>query len=137
MLTTTIEKILNRGLPRSPRARQLCGELKGARLGVEVRGMTRLIVHSTGEALVVTSDAASATEAEVSGSLLGLLKLAGASPEAVLQSGAVQIRGDADVARKYRELARLLVPDPEEELARVVGDVPAHQIGRFAGKAFS
>jgi len=41
------------------------------------------------------------------------------------------------VARKYRELARLLVPDPEEELARVVGDVPAHQIGRFAGKAFS
>ena len=137
MLTTTIEKILNRGLPRSPRARQLCGELKGARLGVEVRGMTRLIVHSTGEALVVTSDAASATEAELRGSLLGLLKLAGASPEAVLQSGAAQIRGDADVARKYRELARLLVPDPEEELARVVGDVPAHQIGRFAGKAFS
>ena len=56
MLTTTIEKILNRGLPRSPRARQLCGELKGARLGVEVRGMTRLIVHSTGEALVVIDD---------------------------------------------------------------------------------
>jgi ubiquinone biosynthesis protein UbiJ len=46
-----------------------------------------------------------------------------------------QIRGDADVARKYRELARLLMPDPEEELSLVIGDVPAHQLGRLARKA--
>jgi ubiquinone biosynthesis protein UbiJ len=36
------------------------------------------------------------------------------------------------VAEAFRELARLLRPDLEEELALVVGDVPAHQLGRLA-----
>jgi ubiquinone biosynthesis protein UbiJ len=42
------------------------------------------------------------------------------------------MRGDADIARKYRELANFLKPDLEEELSLLVGDVPAHQLGRFA-----
>ena len=29
MLTATLENLLNRGLPRSPRARQLCAALSG------------------------------------------------------------------------------------------------------------
>jgi ubiquinone biosynthesis accessory factor UbiJ len=35
----------------------------------------------------------------------------------------------------FRELARLLRPDPEEELSLVVGDVPAHQLGRLVRAA--
>lgn len=137
MLTTTIEKILNRGLPRSPRARELCSELAGRSLGVEVRGLTRILVRSSGPALHCATDAAGVADADLSGSALSLLSLAGPSPEAVLQKGSVQIRGDAEVARKYRELGRLLVPDMEEELSLVIGDLPAHQLGRFARAAFS
>jgi len=135
-MLTGVANVLNRGLPRSPRARQLCSELAGSRLGVEVRGMTRIVVHSSGEVLHCTRDAAGAADADVSGSALGLLALAGPSPEAVLQKGAVEIRGDADIARKYRELARLLMPDLEEELSLAVGDVPAHQLGRLARSVF-
>jgi ubiquinone biosynthesis accessory factor UbiJ len=132
----TIENVLNRGLPRSPRARQLCSELAGSRLGVEVRGVTRILVHSSGDVLHCTRDAAGAAEVDVSGSALSLLALAGPSPDAVLQRGAVEIRGDADIARKYRELARLLMPDLEEELSLAIGDVPAHQLGRLARTVF-
>jgi ubiquinone biosynthesis protein UbiJ len=135
-MLTAIENMLNRGLPRSPRARQLVSELAGSRLGVEVRGVTRILVRSSGEVLHVTHDAAGAADADVSGSPLQLLALAGPSPEAVLQAGAVEIRGDTDIARKYRELARLLMPDPEEELSLVIGDVPAHQLGRLARSVF-
>jgi ubiquinone biosynthesis protein UbiJ len=135
-MLTTIENVLNRGLPRSPRARQLCSELAGARLGVEVRGVTRILVRSSGDVLHCTRDAVGAAEADVSGSALSLLALAGSSPEAVLQKGAVEIRGDADIARKYRELARLLMPDLEEELSLAIGDVPAHQLGRLARTLF-
>jgi ubiquinone biosynthesis protein UbiJ len=131
-MLTTIENVLNRGLPRSPRARQLCSELAGSRLGVEVRGVTRIIVHSSGALLHCARDPAGAADAEVCGSALSLLALAGPSPEAELQKGAVEIRGDADIARKYRELARLLTPDLEEELSLVLGDVAAHQLGRLA-----
>jgi ubiquinone biosynthesis accessory factor UbiJ len=134
-MLTIIENVLNRGLPRSPRARQLCGELAGSSLGVEVRGVTRFLVRSSGVVLHVTQGA-EAADAEVSGSPLNLLALAGPSPEAVLQKGAVEIRGDADIARKFRELARLLTPDLEEELSLVIGDVPAHQLGRMARAVF-
>jgi ubiquinone biosynthesis protein UbiJ len=58
------------------------------------------------------------------------------TPEEVLQRGDVQIRGDAELAQKFRELALLLRPDLEEDLSQVLGDVPAHQIGRFARAAF-
>ena len=67
---------------------------------------------------------------------MSLLALASGSPEAVLQRGDVTIRGDVEMAQKFRELAMLLRPDLEEELSRAIGDVPAHQIGRFARAAF-
>jgi ubiquinone biosynthesis protein UbiJ len=136
MLTASLENLLNRGLPRSPRARQLCQELAGTSLGVEARGMLRLLVRSSGEVLQVTHDASGRADAELSGGLLSLLQLAGPSPEAVLQRGAVEIRGDADIARKYRELAQLLKPDLEEELSLAIGDLPAHALGRLARGAF-
>ena len=137
MLTSTIENVLNRGLPRSPRARALCRELAGRRMGVEVRGMTRLLIESTGDTLRITRDAAAAAEADVAGGPFSLLALAGESPDAVLQRGDVEIRGDAVLAQKFRELALLLRPDVEEELSLAVGDVAAHQIGRAARAALS
>jgi ubiquinone biosynthesis protein UbiJ len=136
-MLTTIENVLNRGLPRSPRARQLCGELAGLRLGVEVRGITRILVHSSGDLLHCTHDPVGTADADISGGALSLLQLAGPAPEDVLRSGAVMIRGDTEIARKYRELAALLMPDPEEELSLVIGDVPAHQLGRLARGAFT
>jgi ubiquinone biosynthesis accessory factor UbiJ len=132
MMLTTLENVLNRGLPRSPRARQLCSELDGKRLALDVRGVARILVRSSGVVLHLEQDALAAADAEVSGSPLSLLALAGPSPETVLQKGAVEIRGDADIARKYRELAHLLMPDLEEELSLAIGDVPAHQVGRLA-----
>jgi ubiquinone biosynthesis protein UbiJ len=135
MLTSTIENVLNRGLPRSPRARQLCRELEGHRVGVDVSGITRMLVESTGETLRLTRELSASAEAEIAGGPLSLLTLVSASPEAVLQRGDVQIRGDVELAQKFRELVMLLRPDLEEELSKVVGDVPAHQIGRFARAA--
>ena len=46
------------------------------------------------------------------------------------------IEGDAELAQKFRELALLLRPDLEEELSLVLGDVPAHQVGRFVRATF-
>jgi ubiquinone biosynthesis protein UbiJ len=79
----------------------------------------------------VTRDDAPA-DATLAGGPLSLLALAGESPDAVLQRGEVAIGGDAELAQKFRELARLLRPDLEEELSLLLGDVPAHQLGRLA-----
>jgi ubiquinone biosynthesis protein UbiJ len=135
MLTATLENVLNRGLPRSPRAQQLCAELSGRSVAIEVREITRLLIESTGSSLRITRGDAGA-DAEIVGAPFGLLALGGSSPEAVIQRGDVEIRGDAELAQKFRELVLLLRPDLEEELSHVVGDVPAHQVGRFARLAF-
>jgi len=131
MLSATLDNLLNRGLPRSPRARQLCAELEGKSVAIEIRDITRLRVASTGQTLTVTRDEAPA-DATLAGAPLSLLALAGESPDAVLQRGEVAISGDAELAQKFRELARLLRPDLEEELSLLLGDVPAHQLGRLA-----
>ena len=36
------------------------------------------------------------------------------------------------MAQQFSELLGLLRPEPEEELARLVGDAPAHHLGRLA-----
>lgn len=130
MLSATLDNLLNRGLPRSPRARQLCAELEGRSVAIEIREITRLRVASTGQTLSVMRDDAPA-DATLTGGPLSLLALAGESADAVLQ-GEVAISGDAELAQKFRELARLLRPDLEEELSLLLGDVAAHQLGRLA-----
>jgi ubiquinone biosynthesis protein UbiJ len=141
MLTATLENVLNRGLPRSPRAQQLCAELAGRSVAIAIAGSSRrILVESTGLSLklraVNAGSLASPSDATISGGPFSLLALSGPAPEAVLQRGDVRIDGDAELAQKFRELALLLRPDLEEELSLVVGDVPAHQLGRFARAAF-
>jgi ubiquinone biosynthesis protein UbiJ len=138
MLTTTLENVLNRGLPRSPRAQQLCAELAGRRIAVAIAGSPRLVlIESTGLSLKLSPVAAgTSADAVIRGGPFSLLALSGTTPEAVMQRGDVRIDGDAELAQKFQELMLLLRPDLEEELSLVVGDVPAHQIGRFARAAF-
>jgi ubiquinone biosynthesis accessory factor UbiJ len=131
MLTATLEKLLNRGLPRSPRARQLCESLSGRSVAIVVPDIVRLRLASNGQTLAVTRDDAPA-DATLTGGVLGLLALSGASAQRVLQRGAVTVSGDSEVAQGFRELAQLLRPDLEEEVSLLIGDVPAHQLGRLA-----
>jgi ubiquinone biosynthesis accessory factor UbiJ len=141
VLTTTLEKLLNRGLPRSPRARQLCAQLSGKSLAVLIRDIARVRVTSNGATLSLSREDTRA-DATLEGGPLGLLALSGPSAQAVLQRGEVTITGDGETARQFQELAQLLQPDFEEELSHLFGDVAAHQLarvaragGRFAARA--
>src|SRR5512136_1841814 len=107
MLTSTLENVLNRGLPRSPRAQQLCAELAGRKVAIAVAptqwiGNRHVLVESDGHSLklsAVTTDAlaASPADATLSGGPFSLLALSGSAPEAVLQRGDVRIEGDVEL----------------------------------------
>jgi ubiquinone biosynthesis accessory factor UbiJ len=134
VLTTTLANLLNRGLPRSGRARELTAELAGRSFLLEMPGFGAVRVASDGTTLSVSADGAAA-DATLSAGPLGFLAMAVDDPQAVLRRGGASICGDAEVAARFRELLRLLRPDPEEELSLVIGDVPAHQLGRLARAA--
>lgn len=131
MLTQILGNLLSRGLPRSLRAQQLCAELTGRSVALEVSGFGTLRIESTGATLEVRAGGAPA-DAHIGVGPLGLLALAGDGAQQAVQGGVAAVSGDAEVAARFQELLRLLKPDAEEELSLVIGDVPAHQLGRLA-----
>jgi ubiquinone biosynthesis protein UbiJ len=140
MLTQAIENLLNRNLPRSPRAREVCAQLAGKRVRIESRGLGWVLIAEclTSSIRLTKGDEPGhegGHDAEISGSLMSLAALAGSHPEEVIRRGDVTIRGDAELAQKFRELAMLLKPDVEEELSRLIGDTPAHQALRLVRAA--
>ncbi len=132
MLTVTLEHLLNRGLPRSPRAQQLVGQLAGKRCALDITGIGRFVLASDGMALRLIRSAGEGAQARIAGGPFSLMSLAGSGGEAAIQRGTVTLAGDTEVAQQYRELLERLRPDLEEELARHIGDGAAHQLGRLA-----
>src|SRR4029077_2819476 len=96
MLNDIIANLLNRGLPRSPRAQQLLAQLEGRSLAIEVGELARFHIASNGATLQITTGEGQA-DATLAGGPLSLLALAGAAPESVIQRGAVSISGDAQL----------------------------------------
>lgn len=141
-----VESMLNRNIDAQPAASALLRRrLTGKSLQVDVQGLMRLRVEEFGGRLLLSkpadgsdgaggvSGAPPATDAVISGSVSALLQLLnGASGVS-----AAQVRGDAEVAAAFRELAGLARPDLEEELSRWVGDLPARRIGILVRETLS
>lgn len=138
MFTESIENLLNRNLAASPAAQDLCAELRGQilTLHVELLG-TSVAVESLGRSLKLQRPATGDAAATVQGTPLSLLALVGPDPQAAIQRGDVRITGDAEVAQRYQHLLKLLRPDLEEELSKLLGDLPAHRLSGFAQAALS
>ncbi|MGD9597942.1 MAG: SCP2 domain-containing protein [Steroidobacteraceae bacterium] len=133
MFTEAAGRLLNRNLPRSPRARALCAELAGKGVAVSVDGLAlRAVLRSDGERLSLLRSDADPAGAEFHGTPISLLALAGPDAEDVIRRGDVRVDGDAQLAQQFRELVRLLRPDIEEEMAQLIGDAAAHRLGRAA-----
>ena len=134
MLLASIEKLLNRSLPRSPRAQALAAALANRTLAVEMTGAGQVILSSSGGRLQIQRDSGAPADARLSAGPFSLLALARGGASTLAGSGAT-ISGDAEVAQQFSELLGLLKPDPEEELAQLLGDAPAHHLGRVARAA--
>jgi ubiquinone biosynthesis protein UbiJ len=158
------EAVLNRSIGASGEAQALTRRLENTALQVEVEGFKsirasvfrgRLALISAGNASaadvepahaalagIAAAAAATATataaDATISGSLPALLQLfKGGAQRAAGAPGRAraEVRGDAEIANLYRELFILARPDPEEELSRWIGDLPARRLSQLAERA--
>jgi ubiquinone biosynthesis protein UbiJ len=129
------EALLNRCIDSSSQATALARSLQGTSLQVDIQGITRVRASAIGGRLVLLAGEDSAADATVSGSLPALLDLLRGGANRQPGRPAAQIRGDAQIADRYRELFMLARPDPEEELSRWVGDFPARRLSQFARRA--
>ena len=106
--------------------------MNGTSLEVHAEGLTRIRAAVCGDRIALGTGGDSGADALISGSPFALLKLiregaGGASGPTSIRAGA-RIAGDAEIAARYRELFALARPDLEEELSRLVGDLPARRL---------
>ena len=129
LISRLLERSSARARAESTRASTLLTELAGKRLAIRVLGTPwaeqPIGIESDGMSLSCVTSSGVAT-ATLIGAPVSLLALSGSDPEAPIRRGDVRIEGDAQLAQQYRELARLLVPDLEDSLARLMGPSAAH-----------
>src|SRR5258706_15238317 len=123
--------LLDRALAASPRARESCLALEGRPLLISATGMpVQLLLTASGGSLrgegLPNHAGDSTADVTVSGSPLALLTLARGDSEAALANASLSFSGDEQLAQQFRELARLLRPDFETLLGRVLGRMNAH-----------
>jgi ubiquinone biosynthesis protein UbiJ len=130
------EALLNRCIDASAQAAALARRLQGTSLQVDIEGITRIRASTTdhGRLMLLAGDD-SAADATISGSPPALLQLLKGGAARQPGKPAAQIRGDAEIANRYRELFMLARPDPEEEISRWIGDFPARRLTQLAERA--
>lgn len=142
-----IESLLNRGIDQSLRARAVTGRLHGTSMELRIEGLAPIrIAAFSGRLALATgpgggAGAAAGTDpdAVIAGPPLALLELFARRGDSSAPRGSerVHISGDAEIAARYRELLELARPDWEEELSRLIGDLPARRVSLAARAAFS
>jgi ubiquinone biosynthesis protein UbiJ len=129
------EALLNRCIDASTQAAALARRLQGTSLQVDIEGITRIRASTDHGRLMLLAGDDSAADATISGSLPALLQLLKGGAGRQPGQPTAQIRGDAEIANRYRELFMLARPDPEEEISRWIGDFPARRLSQLAERA--
>ena len=131
-----LEAVLNRCIGDSTRAGELLEGLDGRSLAIIVTGLgicLRLQASKTHLALSAASVRSDTTAtATVEGTPLILLGLLGSAGSEGFRNSGARLSGDAPTAEAFAELLRHARPDMEEELSKLIGDIPAHEIAGAA-----
>jgi ubiquinone biosynthesis accessory factor UbiJ len=131
-----VEAALNRSVGQSLRAQEAARRLNGTSLELDVEGMARIRAGVQAGVLALARADDRTADAVISGSPLALAGLIARGADPPRSDERVGIRGDAEIAARYRELLLLARPDWEEELSRRVGDLPARRLSLAARSAF-
>lgn len=129
-LRRLLQSALDAWFADAPEARARCATLDGRSVVVELDDLGFTFTLHPGETgLRVEPGAGEDADARLRAGTFDLFRLA-RSGGAKGAPGRIHIEGDAELAEEMRDLLRSVPFDPEERLARVIGDVPAHEAFR-------
>lgn len=136
---STIERLaqraVNRTLRLDPDARRRFGELDGKTILIEIAAQgapLRIYMSPTTDGISVQREHDRVPDVTISGTLSTFLRQWRSGPGV---SDALTIRGDIELGQRFQRALSAFDPDWEEGIAGALGDVPAHQLARFARAA--
>lgn len=117
-------------LADAPEVRARCAELSGKLVVVELTDLELdFCIRPRDGGLDITQESSSEADARIRGRSIDLLRMARGGRAG--SDAAVQVEGDAVLVEDLRKLMRDVDWDAEEHVARLLGDAPAHELGRF------
>lgn len=137
-ITAIIERALNHALELDPVGQQaLLGALKGpVQFRITDPVSLTCSLHRAGNRVQVRSQPAEEPALEISGKPLAFAALA-TGDNRVLTDNRLKVSGDIGLAHQFQQALDQLNPDWEAAMARHIGDVPAHFIGKRIRNAVS
>lgn len=132
-----LEDLINHSIAKSPGAQAAAAALDDKSLDVCIEGTPVALRMVVVDGVVQLSQLATGPEspaatAGLSGPPIAMMRLMSGDPQALIRAGEIHITGSPDTADQFRELLHLAKPDMETELARILGQSAAHQLGSFA-----
>jgi ubiquinone biosynthesis protein UbiJ len=136
-LTAALEKALDHYLSLDPDVAARLAPLTGKVLEVELRGIDlHFYLLPAGHRIQVQGHYEGTPDACLRGAPLSLARLAlSEQGRRTLFSGAVELEGDTELGQQLQDILNAVDIDWEELLARLTGDVVAHQAGNAARSA--
>jgi ubiquinone biosynthesis protein UbiJ len=128
-LLKPLEALLNRRLAAATPATALCEELEGCTLVIDPEELPAIAFTVVDGELRLSFEIGESPAAIVSGPLVELTRFANAGSLDAAREVSVTVQGETRTAAAFAGLLAIARPDFEEELSRLLGDVPARQVG--------
>ena len=127
-----LARVLNRNISDSIEGRQLCEKLDGQVIAIGVRDTSLAVYFVIADGRIeLRTDTGQEPDAAVTGSIIGLARMATGGGEDMIREGSVELSGDALTAQAFQKLLQRAKPDIEEELSGVIGDAAAFRAGEL------
>ncbi len=130
--TTLLEEVINRALRLDPATLARLGELEGKVIRLRAAGdrPLEIFVLPDGSGLRLRTEHDREPDVTLTGDIPVIFRFAlrRIIPD-VVAAGEVQISGDINLGQRFQRLLEQADIDWEEQAARMLGDVPAHQLG--------
>lgn len=135
-LAIALEAAINRGLALDPESRQRLGRLSGKIIAIELETLDRrLVMLIDAHRVRLLTPFEGTADATICASPAALVKMHMSKGAAVAGSG-IRFSGDPELGRAFQQFLDGFDIDWEGELAKLTGDVVAHQVGRSARRVF-
>lgn len=127
-----IADLLNRWLRQDEAASARLAELAGRSVEIQLaRLQLKLVLAVEADGILLATRSAGPADVVLEGSLSDFVAMARAQRAGdTVPAGSVRIEGDLATVRQFEAAFKELSFDLEDQLARVVGDIPARQIAR-------
>lgn len=130
ILLAAQEIILNRFLKLDPESNKILNNLAGKVVKLELNALTHYWLF-TADAIVLAKNYSGSADLVLRGSIFDFLHLAFPKKERALTAIPIQVSGDMEFAKQFKEMFANLEIDWEEQLSHVIGDRVAFPIAQF------